>query len=65
MISTATISNNINTRIRTGVDTESATIKNMKVEDAARELGKSVQYVRIRTTKGFPKVWNSTNNKWE
>ena len=34
---------------------ESATIKNMKVEDAAKELGKSIQYIRIGLQRGFLK----------
>ena len=33
--------------------TETATIKNMKVIDAAREMGKSVQYIRIGLQRGF------------
>lgn len=41
-----------------------ATIRNMKVIDAARELDKHPSFVRIRTTKRFTTFWNSTNNKW-
>ena len=32
---------------------ESATIKNMKVEDAAKELGKSIQFVRVQLQRGL------------
>lgn len=44
--------------------TELATIRNMKVIDAARELDKSISFVRVRTSERFATIWNSTNNKW-
>lgn len=55
MINTTAIADNLNTYIRTGqkVHTESATINNMKVEDAARELGKSIQFVRVQLQRGL------------
>lgn len=54
MIDTAVITKSINKNFMTR-DTEAATIKNMKVEDAARELGKSIQYIRIGLQRGFLK----------
>ena len=62
MINTTAIADNLNTYIRTGqkVRTESATIKNMKVEDAAKELGKSIQYVRIKLQRGLVSWGNAT-----
>lgn len=46
MIDTPTIS-------RYTTNTESATIHNMRVQDAAREMGKSVAYIRIGLQRGF------------
>ncbi len=40
------------------------TEKNVKVIDAARELDKSISFVRVRTSERFATIWNSTNNKW-
>lgn len=37
---------------------------NMKIKDVAEELGKSQQFVRIRTTTRNITIWNSTSSKW-